>query len=217
VLINRLCQQIPDTVTSRLVRSTSLQNGELLSSSDIFLAYSNMFRLQRIVSVLTGSEQIMNKKSALMVYWSLWYFIHLALRKTTYLVRTSNDTTAVTFSYLLNTSLDGHHCFSLLRGNYVLSMYLLNFLLKLPEADSVLSDIRTVYLSNTDHKRNQRGVLVVRNPDPYSGYPNSKPRFGNRLFRLNFLVAFLSSLKHFPKLCLEWVATASLRGVLISP
>jgi len=68
--------------------------------------------------------------------------------------------TGVTSSYLLNTSLDGHHCLSLLRGNYVLSIYLLHLLLKLVKVDSVLSDIRTVYLSNTDHKRNQHGVYL---------------------------------------------------------
>jgi hypothetical protein len=76
---------------------------------------------------------------------------------------------------------------------------MLYFLLKLLEVDSVQSDIRTVYISNTDHKRNQHDVLVARNPDSNSRYPNSKRRFGDRLFRLNFLEALLSSLKHFPK------------------
>ena len=42
---------------------------------------------------------------------------------------------------------------------------MLYFLLKLLEVDSVQSDIRTLYHSNTDHKRNQLDVLVVRNPD----------------------------------------------------
>jgi hypothetical protein len=42
-------------------------------------------------------------------------FIYLALRKTTCLVRISDDTKAVTSSYLLNTSVDDYQYFSLLR------------------------------------------------------------------------------------------------------
>lgn len=119
--------------------------------------------------MITSSEQITNRKKRLSWFTDHYdTFAHLVLRKNTYLVSISNDTTAITSSYLLNTSLDGYHYISLLRGCYVLSIHLLHFLLKLLKVVSVLSDIRTAYLSNTDLKRKQHGVLVVRNPDSYS-------------------------------------------------